>query len=104
MAALGGKVARLQNTNQLVGTKGWDILLSKTGFTNEAARRQARRLRAAGRIAVLVLLDSPAPSMRSLDALTITRLLAGHAAALGREAADRQAVAKAVGAFLAEGG
>ena len=36
--ALGGKVARLKNTNQLVGKKGWDILLSKTGFTNEAGR------------------------------------------------------------------
>ena len=80
MAALGGRVARLKNTNQLVGMKGWDILLSKTGFTNEAGRCVAMRLRAAGRTVLLVLLDSPATSMRSLDALNITRFLAGDAA------------------------
>ena len=87
MAALGGRVARLKNTNQLVGMKGWDILLSKTGFTNEAGRCVAMRLRAAGRTVLLVLLDSPATSMRSLDALNITRFLAGDAAvaALPRE-------------------
>ena len=86
-AALGGKVARLKNTNPLVGTKGWDILLSKTGFTNEAGRCLAMRLRAAGRTLLLVLLDSPATSMRTLDALNITRFLAGDSAvaALPRE-------------------
>ena len=87
MAALGGKVARLKNTNQLVGKKGWDILLSKTGFTNEAGRCLVMRLRAAGRTVLLVLLDSPATSMRTLDALNITRFLAGDSAvaALPRE-------------------
>jgi D-alanyl-D-alanine carboxypeptidase/D-alanyl-D-alanine endopeptidase (penicillin-binding protein 7) len=87
MAALGGKVARLKNTNQLVGKKGWDILLSKTGFTNEAGRCLVMRLRAAGRTVLLVLLDSPATSMRTLDAFNITRFLAGDSAvaALPRE-------------------
>jgi D-alanyl-D-alanine endopeptidase (penicillin-binding protein 7) len=87
MAVLGGKVARLKNTNQLVGKKGWDILLSKTGFTNEAGRCLAMRLRAAGRTVLLVLLDSPATSMRTLDAFNITRFLAGDSAvtALPRE-------------------
>ena len=80
MAALGGKVARLKNTNELVGKKGWDILLSKTGFTNEAGRCLVMRLRAAGRTVLLVLLDSPATSMRTLDALNITRFLAGNSA------------------------
>jgi len=69
----------VKNTNALVGKKGWDILLSKTGYTNEAGRCLAMRLRAAGRTLLLVLLDSPATSLRSLDALNITRLLAGHA-------------------------
>jgi D-alanyl-D-alanine carboxypeptidase/D-alanyl-D-alanine endopeptidase (penicillin-binding protein 7) len=87
MAALGGKVGRLKNTNQLVGKKGWDILLSKTGFTNEAGRCLVMRLRAAGRTVLLVLLDSPATSMRTLDAFNITRFLAGDSAvaALPRE-------------------
>jgi D-alanyl-D-alanine endopeptidase (penicillin-binding protein 7) len=87
MAALGGKVARLKNTNQLVGKKGWNILLSKTGFTNEAGRCLAMRLRAADRTLLLVLLDSPATSMRTLDAFNITRFLAGDSAvaALQRE-------------------
>ena len=97
-AALGGKVARLKNTNPLVGTKGWDILLSKTGFTNEAGRCLAMRLRAAGRTVLLVLLDSPATSMRTLDALNITRFLAGDpaVAALPRErAVQRYAMSRA---------
>jgi D-alanyl-D-alanine carboxypeptidase/D-alanyl-D-alanine endopeptidase (penicillin-binding protein 7) len=98
MAALGGKVARLKNTNQLVGKKGWDILLSKTGFTNEAGRCLVMRLRAAGRTVLLVLLDSPATSMRTLDALNITRFLAGDSAvaALPREQPiQRYAVSRA---------
>ena len=75
----GAREGWIKNTNALVGKKGWDILLSKTGYTNEAGRCVAMRLRAAGRTLLLVLLDSPATSLRSLDALNITRLLAGHA-------------------------
>ena len=46
-----GKLHPLHNTNHLVGSPGWDILLSKTGFTNESgyglvgsAVRDGRRL------------------------------------------------------------
>jgi hypothetical protein len=56
------------------------------------------RLRAAGRTVLIVLLDSPATSMRTLDALNITRLLAGDSAvaALPREQpVQRYAVSRA---------
>ena len=73
----GGRTHALKNTNHLVGKKGWEILLSKTGFTNEAGRCVAMRLRSAGRTVLVVLLDAAATTGRTLDALNITRLVAG---------------------------
>jgi D-alanyl-D-alanine carboxypeptidase/D-alanyl-D-alanine endopeptidase (penicillin-binding protein 7) len=74
-----GKPYRTLNTNRLVGSPGWDILLSKTGFTNEAGRCLVMRLRAAGRTVLVVLLNAEAGAGRTLDALNVTRWLAGLA-------------------------
>ncbi len=72
-----GRPYRAVNTNRLVGSRGWDILLSKTGFTNEAGRCLVMRLRAADRTVLLVLLNAGAGPGRTLDAMNVTRWLAG---------------------------
>jgi D-alanyl-D-alanine carboxypeptidase/D-alanyl-D-alanine endopeptidase (penicillin-binding protein 7) len=76
-AQIGGKPYVARNTNRLVGSPGWDILLSKTGFTNEAGRCLAMRLRAAGRTVLIVLLNERAGPARTLDATNVTRWLEG---------------------------
>ena len=74
---INGHNVEFHNTNKLVGKKGWDsILLSKTGFTNEAGNCLIMRLKLAGRQATLVLLNARASSVRFLDALNVRRLLA----------------------------
>ena len=87
-----GQPWAVRNTNGLVGKPGWDILASKTGFTNDAGRCLTMRLRAAGRTVIVVLIGAVAASARSLDALNIRRWLAGEApllAAVARVAVPR---------------
>jgi D-alanyl-D-alanine carboxypeptidase/D-alanyl-D-alanine endopeptidase (penicillin-binding protein 7) len=76
-AVVKGRAYHALNTNRLVGSPGWDILLSKTGFTNEAGRCIVMRLRAAGRTVLLVLLNASEGAGRTLDAVNVTRWLAG---------------------------
>ena len=78
-AVFNGRTYRARNTNKLVGSPGWDILLSKTGFTNEAGRCLAMRLKAAGKTVLVVLLNERAGAGRTLDATNVTRWLAGLA-------------------------
>jgi len=75
-----GRLRTVHNTNQLVGREGWDILLSKTGFTNEAGRCLAMRIQEAGRVVRVVLLGGFERDARSLDALNIRRYLRGEPA------------------------
>ena len=75
---INGRDVEYRNTNKLVGKKGWDILLSKTGFTEEAGRCLIMRFNAAGKKATLVLLNAKESSSRALDALNIRRLLANE--------------------------
>ena len=72
-----GRRVSYHNTNRLVGAKGWDIGLSKTGYTEEAGRCLIMRITEAGRNATLVLLNAGGNSTRLMDALNIRRLLAG---------------------------
>jgi D-alanyl-D-alanine carboxypeptidase/D-alanyl-D-alanine endopeptidase (penicillin-binding protein 7) len=76
-AVVNGKPYHAHNTNGLVGSPGWDILLSKTGFTNEAGRCLVMRLRSAGKTVLVVLLNASAGAGRTLDATNVTRWLAG---------------------------
>lgn len=78
-ALVNGKPYLARNTNHLVGREGWDILLSKTGFTNEAGRCLVMRLRAAGKTVLLVLLNAGAGAARTLDATNVARWLSGQA-------------------------
>jgi D-alanyl-D-alanine endopeptidase (penicillin-binding protein 7) len=70
----------VRNTNRLVGTPGWNVLLSKTGFTNDAGRCLAMRAEAGGRTVTIVLLEAAKPSQRARDAIAIRRWLLGEPA------------------------
>lgn len=70
-----GRPVEYHNTNQFVGRKGWDILLSKTGFTNEAGRCLIMKLQSAEKSVIMVLLNARANSVRALDALNVRRSL-----------------------------
>jgi len=66
-----GQSWTVRNTNALVGKPGWEILASKTGFTNDAGRCLTMRLRAGGHTVSVVLIGALASSARALDALNI---------------------------------
>ncbi|WP_158080864.1 D-alanyl-D-alanine carboxypeptidase family protein [Pelomonas sp. KK5] len=71
-----GRMREVHNTNRLVGGKGWDILLSKTGYTEEAGRCLTMRMRAADRNYTVVLLDADGSAQRLRDAAKIRQTLA----------------------------
>lgn len=54
---INGQPVEVRNTNPLVGARGWDIQLSKTGFTDEAGRCLIMQIRAAGTSITMVLLN-----------------------------------------------
>ena len=70
-----GRRGVFRNTNGLVGGPDWQVLLSKTGFTNEAGRCLGMRAEAGGRTVMVVLLGAARPSQRARDAMTIRRWL-----------------------------
>jgi D-alanyl-D-alanine carboxypeptidase/D-alanyl-D-alanine endopeptidase (penicillin-binding protein 7) len=72
-----GRNRVFHNTNRFVGRPGWDISVSKTGFTNEAGRCLSMRLEAAGRKLLVVLMGAMAGTERALDVVNIHRLVAG---------------------------
>ncbi len=77
---INGRGVEYHNTNRFVGAKGWDIGLSKTGYTEEAGRCLIMRIKSAGKNATLVLLNARASSVRAFDALSIRRFMAGDSA------------------------
>jgi D-alanyl-D-alanine carboxypeptidase/D-alanyl-D-alanine endopeptidase (penicillin-binding protein 7) len=82
LISMNGRSRTFHNTNRLVGATGWDVLLSKTGFTNEAGHCLIMRIKQAGRQATLVLLNANGGSSRMLDALRIRQYLAAHSPSL----------------------
>ncbi|KQQ36149.1 peptidase S11 [Duganella sp. Leaf126] len=72
-----GRDVEYHNTNRLVGAKGWDVGLSKTGYTEEAGRCLIMRFRSGGKNNTLVLLNAKANSARLNDAVNIRRLIVG---------------------------
>ena len=79
LISINGRQVEYRNTNRLVGAKGWDIGLSKTGYTSEAGRCLIMNIKAAGKNATMVLLNAGASSARILDALNIRRFITGDA-------------------------
>ena len=76
LITMNGRSRAVRNTDKLVGAPGWDVLLSKTGYTNEAGRCLIMRIQQAGTRATLVLLNANADSSRMFDARSIKKLLA----------------------------
>jgi D-alanyl-D-alanine carboxypeptidase/D-alanyl-D-alanine endopeptidase (penicillin-binding protein 7) len=86
LVSINSREVEFHNTNRLVGAKGWDIGLSKTGYTQEAGRCLIMNIKAAGKNATMVLLNAGASSARILDALNIRRYITGEEAQSGRVA------------------
>nr|WP_316641335.1 M56 family metallopeptidase [uncultured Roseateles sp.] len=72
---INGRQVEYRNTNRLVGSKGWDILLSKTGYTDEAGRCLTMRMKSGGKNVTVVLLDADGSADRLRDAAKIRRSL-----------------------------
>ena len=89
LISIKGREVEYHNTNRLVGAKGWDIGLSKTGYTQEAGRCLIMKVKAAGKNATLVLLNAGASSVRMLDALNIRRYVLGDHTSTAMAAAPR---------------
>lgn len=83
---INGRNVEYRNTNRLVGAKGWEIGLSKTGYTDEAGKCLIMRIKSAGKNATLVLLNAKASSTRIMDALNIRRFISGEEAPTARVA------------------
>jgi D-alanyl-D-alanine carboxypeptidase len=71
-----GRARAVHNTNKLVGGNGWDIELSKTGYTDEAGRCLTMRMKSGGKHFTVVLLDAAGSSHRLRDATRIRASLA----------------------------
>lgn len=89
MVDMNGHLAQFRNTNRLVGKDGWDIMLSKTGFTREAGRCLVMRFQAAGKRVIMVLLNAKESTARMLDAENVQRLLTGEPMLAARSPAPR---------------
>ncbi|MFG6463058.1 M56 family metallopeptidase [Roseateles sp. DXS20W] len=74
-----GRPREIRNTNRLVGAKGWDIRVSKTGYTEEAGRCLAMRILNGKRPVTVVLLDADGSAQRLRDAALIRKSLAKQA-------------------------
>ncbi len=70
-----GRPREVRNTNRLVGTKGWNIRISKTGYTEEAGRCLAMRILNGKRPVTVVLLDADGSAQRLRDASLIRKSL-----------------------------
>jgi D-alanyl-D-alanine carboxypeptidase/D-alanyl-D-alanine endopeptidase (penicillin-binding protein 7) len=73
-----GRPWGVRNTNALVGAPGWDVMLSKTGYTREAGLCLTMRLRVGERTVDLVLMGAPTSADRALDVLNISHWLTGQ--------------------------
>jgi serine-type D-Ala-D-Ala endopeptidase (penicillin-binding protein 7) len=71
----GERVVEFHNTNHLVHNPGWQIGLSKTGFTGAAGRCLVMQANLAQRSVLIVLLDSQGKMSRIGDANRIKRWL-----------------------------
>jgi serine-type D-Ala-D-Ala endopeptidase (penicillin-binding protein 7) len=74
-----GRPREIRNTNRLVGAKGWNIRVSKTGYTEEAGRCLAMRIMNGKRPVTVVLLDADGSANRLRDAALIRKSLARQA-------------------------
>lgn len=90
---MNGRLVPYRNTNRLVGRDGWDIMLSKTGFTREAGRCLVMRFQAAGKNVIMVLLNAKESAARLLDAENVQRFVSGEPVMVAKSFAPRTRVA-----------
>ena len=83
---MNGRMVEYRNTNRLVGREGWDIRLSKTGFTREAGKCLVMRLQTAGKHVIVVLLNAKESTARLMDAENVQRFLTGQPLYAGKPA------------------
>jgi len=75
---INGQPRDLRNTNRLVGGEGWNISLSKTGYSAAAGRCLAMRVTSGGKNFTLVVLDADGSAWQLRDAPRIHRQQAGQ--------------------------
>lgn len=73
-----GRAWEVRNTNGLIGAPGWDVLLSKTGYTREAGLCLSMLLRVGERTVRLVLMGAQTAAERALDVQNIVNALGGQ--------------------------
>jgi len=78
--AVGRRTLRYNNTNRLVKNPAWDIGLQKTGYITEAGQCLVMQARIAGRMLIMVLLDSTGKLGRISDAERVRRWLESNPA------------------------
>lgn len=93
---INGRNVEYRNTNRLVGASGWEIGLSKTGYTEEAGKCLIMRIKSAGKNATLVLLNAKASSARIMDALSIRRFISGEPVQVAKVTHRRRARPSAI--------
>lgn len=77
-----GRQQTFRNTNRLVARSDWDIIVSKTGFINEAGRCLVMLAHIGGRDLAIVLLDSVGSLTRTADAQRIRQWVQREVGAL----------------------
>jgi len=70
---IGRRMIGFHNTNSLVSNPGWDIIVQKTGYIEEAGRCLVMQTVIEGRTIVIVLLNSFGKQTRVADAARIRR-------------------------------
>ena len=96
----GGPKLQYRNSNPVVGRKGWDVLLSKTGFIREAGRVVVVGFKAAGRNLAVVLMGAESTAARTQDLVKVRNWVASAGqprigAGSRAKAAPKRVVAKA---------
>ena len=91
MINIKGRQVEYHNTNGFVGKKGWDIMLSKTGYTIEAGRCIIMKIKAAGKNVIMVLLNAGASSTRNRDAMNVRRFLSDEKVAVAKTSRHNRA-------------
>lgn len=76
---VGGVSLPYKNTNRLVGKTGWDVMLSKTGYINEAGRCIVMNFKSAGRNLAVVLMGATSSAVRERDLLKVRSWVSGEA-------------------------
>lgn len=71
--SVAGRELRYRNSNPVVGRKGWHVVLSKTGFINEAGRVVVVGFKSAGRNLAVVLMGAESAAARTRDLLRVRK-------------------------------